>query len=145
MRSATQLRRPLGRRGRAAVAGGALLALTACGGTTFDTTLVSTTAPAATTTTLPSGAAVDLLPRLVDEARAVPQLMIDGGDARGAVERLTALWAAVRDEVVDTRPDLVEAFEQQIDRFDRAVQYKRVADADKSLKNVVVLVDTYLA
>jgi hypothetical protein len=120
--------------------------LTSCGGTTFDASLVSTTTAAATTTTtLPTGPAVELLPRLVTEAESVPQLMIDGGDARSAVERLTALWAAVRDEVRSSRPDLVEGFEQQVDRFDRAVTYKRVADADKSLKNLIVLVDAYLA
>jgi hypothetical protein len=71
--------------------------------------------------------------------------MIDGGDARSAVERLTALWEAARDEVRSTRPDLVDGFEQQVARFDQAVQYKRVADADKSLKNLVVLVDAFLA
>lgn len=116
-----------------------------CGGTTFDASLVTTTTEAvATTTTLPAGPATDLLPRLVDEAASVPGLMIDGGDARSAVERLTALWKAARDEVRSTRPDLVDGFEQQIDRFDRAVEFKRVADADKSLRNLVVLVDAYL-
>lgn len=138
------------RSGRSALLGpvtGALavVTLSGCGGTTYDTSLVTTTAPPATTTTLPSGDAAELLPRLVAEARTVPQLMIDSGDARSAVERIDALWDAVRDEVGDTRPDLVDAFEQQVERFDRAVQYKRVADADKSLKNLVVLVDTYLA
>lgn len=124
----------------------ATASLAACGGTTFDASLVSTTTVAATTTTtLPTGSAVDLLPRLVTEAESVPQLMLAGGDARSAVERLTALWDAVSDEVRSTRPDLVAGFEQQVDRFDRAVKYKRVADADRSLKNIVVLVDAYLA
>lgn len=121
-------------------------ALAACGGTTYDASLASsTTVAVATTTTLPTGDAADLLPRLVSEAESVPQLMIEGGDARSAVERLTALWGAVRDEVRSTRPDLVDGFQQQVDRFDQAVQYKRVADADKSLKNLVVLVDAYFA
>ncbi len=120
--------------------------LASCSGTTYDASLASsTTAVAATTTTLPTGTAAELLPRLVAEAGSVPQLMIDGGDARSAVERLTALWEAARDEVRSTRPDLVDGFEQQVARFDQAVQYKRVADADKSLKNLVVLVDAFLA
>jgi hypothetical protein len=120
--------------------------LAGCSGTTYDASLASsTTVVAATTTTLPSGPAVELLPRLVAEAESVPQLMIDGGDARAAVERLTALWEAARDEVRSTRPDLVEGFEQQVARFDQAVQYKRVADADKSLRNLVVLVEAFLA
>lgn len=124
----------------------AAVSLASCGGTTFDASLVSTsTVAATTTTTVPTGSAVDLLPRLVTEAQSVPQLMLAGGDARSAVERLTALWQAVSDEVRATRPDLVAGFEQQVDRFDRAVTYKRVADADRSLKNIVVLVDAYLA
>lgn len=145
-----RLARPTRRPARLLVAF-ALLAVPAsslvgCGGTTYDASLASsTTAVAATTTTLPTGTAAELLPRLVAEAGSVPQLMIDGGDARSAVERLTALWEAARDEVRSTRPDLIDGFEQQVARFDQAVQYKRVADADKSLKNLVVLVDAFLA
>lgn len=135
-----RLSRPVALLASAAVLG----LITGCGGTTFDASLVSTTAPPATTTTLPTGTAADLLPRLLDEARTVSELMIEGGDARSAVERLDALWDAARDEVGGARPDLLDGFDQQVERFDRAVQYKRVADADRSLKNLIVLVDAYL-
>ena len=93
---------------------------------------------------MPTGTAVDLLPRMVVEGQSVGGLMVDGGDARAAVERLTALWNAVRDEVAASRPDLIDGFDQQVDRFQRAVQFKRAADADKSARNLDVLVDAYL-
>ncbi len=128
---------------RLLVVGLVALTLSACAPTTFDQSLTSTTT-IAVTTTVPVGSAAELLPRLVAEAQGVTQLMIDGGDARSAVERLTALWNAVRPEVAATRADLIDGFDQQIDRFQRAIQYKRAADADKSARNLVELVAAYL-
>jgi hypothetical protein len=128
---------------RAATIALVALAITACTPTTYDETLTSTTT-IAVTTTIPVGTAEELLPRLVAEAQGVTQLMIDDGDARAAVERLTALWTAARTEVAATRADLIDGFDQQIDRFQRAVQYKRAADADKSARNLVDLVAAYL-
>ena len=123
--------------------GVAVLGLGACAATTYDSELVATTT-IAVTTTVPTGTAVDLLPRMVAEGQSVGGLMVDGGDSRAAVERLTALWTAVRDEVAASRPDLIDGFDQQVDRFQRAVQFKRAADADKSARNLDVLVDAYL-
>jgi hypothetical protein len=134
---------PAGRVGLIAALGVAVLGLGACAATTYDSELVATTT-IAVTTTVPTGTAVDLLPRMVVEGQSVGGLMVDGGDARAAVERLTALWNVVRDEVAASRPDLIDGFDQQVDRFQRAVQYKRAADADKSARNLVVLVDAYL-
>jgi hypothetical protein len=134
---------PAGRVGLIAALCVAVLGLGACAATTYDSELVATTT-IAVTTTVPTGTAVDLLPRMVVEGQSVGGLMVDGGDARAAVERLTALWNVVRDEVAASRPDLIDGFDQQVDRFQRAVQYKRAADADKSARNLVVLVDAYL-
>jgi hypothetical protein len=134
---------PVARFGLVGVIGVATLGLGACSPTTYDTELVVTTT-SAVTTTVPTGTAVDLLPRMVVEGQSVGGLMVDGGDARAAVERLTALWNVVREEVAASRPDLIDGFDQQVDRFQRAVQYKRAADADKSARNLVVLVDAYL-
>ena len=134
---------PAGRVGLIAALGVAVLGLGACAATTYDSELVATTT-IAVTTTVPTGTAVDLLPRMVVEGQSVGGLMVDGGDARAAVERLTALWNVVRDEVAASRPDLIDGFDQQVDRFQRAVQFKRAADADKSARNLVVLVDAYL-
>jgi hypothetical protein len=134
---------PAGRVGLITTLAVAVLGLGACAPTTYDSELVATTTTAVTTT-VPTGTAVDLLPRMVVEGQSVGGLMVDDGDARAAVERLTALWNAVRDEVAASRPDLIDGFDQQVDRFQRAVQFKRAADADKSARNLVVLVDAYL-
>jgi hypothetical protein len=134
---------PTGRIGLIAALGVATFAASACAPTTYDSELVTTTT-VAVTTTVPTGTAADLLPRMVVEGQSVGGLMVDGGDAEAAVERLAALWQAARDEVAASRPDLLDGFDQQVDRFQRAVQYKRAADADKSARNLVVLVDAYL-
>jgi hypothetical protein len=134
---------PAGRVGLITTLAVAVLGLGACAPTTYDSELVATTTTAVTTT-VPTGTAVDLLPRMVVEGQSVGGLMVDDGDARAAVERLTALWNVVRDEVAASRPDLIDGFDQQVDRFQRAVQFKRAADADKSARNLVVLVDAYL-
>jgi len=134
---------PAGRVGLITTLAVAVLGLGACAPTTYDSELVATTTTAVTTT-VPTGTAVDLLPRMVVEGQSVGGLMVDDGDARAAVERLTALWNVGRDEVAASRPDLIDGFDQQVDRFQRAVQYKRAADADKSARNLVVLVDAYL-
>ncbi|MBU6317507.1 MAG: hypothetical protein KGR47_13420 [Acidobacteria bacterium] len=128
---------------RAAAGGLAVLGLAACAPTTYDSELVATTT-IAVTTTVPTGTAAELLPRMVAEGQSIGTLMVAEGDAKGALERLTALWQTVRAEVAASRPDLIDGFDQQIDRFQRAVQYKRAADADKSARNLVVLVDAYL-
>jgi hypothetical protein len=134
---------PAGRVGLITTLAVAVLGLGACAPTTYDSELVATTTTAVTTT-VPTGTAVDLLPRMVVEGQSVGGLMVDDGDARAAVERLTALWNVVRDEVAASRPDLIDGFDQQVDRFQRAVQFKRAADADKSARNLDVLVDAYL-
>lgn len=121
-----------------------LVVVSACSPTTYDESLVETTV-AATTTTLPSGAAAELLPRLEAEATGITGLMIDGGDAGGAAERIEALWAAARDEVSAARFDLVAGFDDAVIEFAEAVQYKRAADADKAARNITALVDAFLA
>ena len=127
----------------AGLLGLATVMATACAPTTYDESLTSTTT-IAVTTTVPVGTAAELLPRMLAEAQTVSQLMIDGGDAAAAVERLTALWNAARPEVAAARADLLDGFDQQVDRFQRAVTYKRAADADKSARNLVDLVAAYL-
>lgn len=124
-------------------AGVATLGLAACAPTTYDSELVATTT-IAVTTTVPTGTAAELLPRMVAEGQSIGTLMVAEGDAKSALERLTALWQAVRAEVAASRPDLIDGFDQQVDRFQRAVQFKRAADADKSARNLVVLVAAYL-
>jgi hypothetical protein len=134
------------RRARVAVGVGMVACtIVACRGTTYDESLATPDTVAVTTSTsLPSGDAADLLPRLVDEARTVGQLITAGGDHGAAVNRVEALWTAVQPEIGRTQPELLGTFEGQIDALVRADQFKRAADADKAYKNLRVLVDAYL-
>ena len=116
---------------RTAVTGMAALVLVGCASTTYDQSLATTTpatSAVATTTTLPSGTPAELMP---------------DKDPSLAARDVDAVWAALRPEVAKTRADLVDAFDQSIDRINRAVQFKRVADADKSTKNLEVLIASY--
>ena len=118
--------------------------LSACSPTTYDETLATTVTIETTTTTIPSGAAADLLPVLLDEARSLSGVMIDDGDTGPVVERITALWDAARAEVLEQRPDLIDGFDASVALANKAVQFKRAADADKAARNFDVLVKAYL-
>lgn len=116
--------------------------------TTYDETIASEESAAAaptTSTTLPSGSPAELLPLLEAEAGRLSGVMIDGGDAAEVAERITQYWAAVKDEVNATRPDLLSDFSANVERCRTAVQFRRAADADKAAKNLAALVESYLA
>jgi hypothetical protein len=135
-----------GGRARVALVAAVILGGLASGcATTYDETLstTATTAPA-TTTTLPSGTAVELLPVLRDDAATLSAEMIDEfGEPRAVVERMRAVWDVVAAEVGRARPDLVPGFDQNLALAERAVQYKRAADADKASRNIDALVDAF--
>jgi hypothetical protein len=117
--------------------------LTSCAATTYDQTLAPDTA-AVTTTTQPSGSAAELLPQLAAESASLSGVMIAGDDADAVREQIDALWAAARDEVRGSRPDLLDGFDQAVALVDKAVRFKRAADADKAARNLAILVDTFL-
>lgn len=134
------------RRVSALVIAASALGLAACG-TTYDEQIASDESIAAepsTTTTLPTGTAAELLPKLAEEAGQLSTLMIDGGDASAAAERIAQYWAAVKTEVNASRPELLSDFAANVERCTTAVQFKRAADADKASKNLDALVDSYL-
>lgn len=129
-----------------ACAAACLAALAAsCTAATPDESLagVSSTTVAAATT-VPTGTAVDLLPRLDDLAHALSGVMIDEGDAGAVVDEIEALWNAARAEVGAVRPDLLESFDVNVALARKAVQFSRAADADKAARNVTALVETFL-
>jgi hypothetical protein len=127
---------------RTTVIGALVVALTACA-TTYDESLVKDTSPA-TTTTVPTGTAAELLPQMASEAIRLSGVMIDGGDSESVSEQISALWTAARNEVIATRPDLVDGFDQNVAMCARAVRFKRAADADKAARNLTALADAYL-
>jgi hypothetical protein len=116
----------------------------ACAGTTYDTS-ISTGTPAPTTTVLPSGTAAELLPQLVTEARGLSELIVDQGDKIAAVERIEALWAAVRNEVVGKDRDIATEIEAEIAKGRSAATLNRPAAADKVYRNLTALVQAYLS
>lgn len=126
----------------------ALLALTvataSCAATTFDTS-ISTETLAPTTTVLPVGTAAELLPDLVTAASGLSALIADHGDKFAVVERIEALWAAVRDEVVGTDRDLATEIEAEIAKGRSAARLNRPGAADKVFRNLTALVQAYLA
>jgi hypothetical protein len=115
-----------------------------CAATTYDTS-ISTATPAPTTTVLPSGTAAELLPQLVTEARGLSTLIVDQGDKIAAVERIEALWAAVRNEVVSTDRDIATEIEAEIAKGRAAATLNRPAAADKVYRNLTALVQAYLS
>lgn len=120
-----------------------IVSLAGCA-TTYDDALVADTTPA-TTTTLPVGTTGELLERLRSQSLALSSIVIDGGDSSEAYEALSDLWAAARPDVVAERPDLIDGFDRALAMCQKAVQYKRGADADKAARNIDQLVSAWSA
>ncbi|MBK5331411.1 MAG: hypothetical protein JJD93_05535 [Ilumatobacteraceae bacterium] len=114
-----------------------------CAATTYDSS-ISTGTPAPTTTVLPKGTAAELLPQLVTESAGLAALISDGGDKTAAVERMEALWAAVRSEVNGKDLDLGTQIEAEIAKGRHAAQFNVPAAADKVYRSLRDLVQAYL-
>ena len=115
-----------------------------CAATTYDTS-ISTESLAPTTTVLPTGTAAELLPELVTEAAGLSTLIVDQGDKLAAVERIEALWAAVRDEVTRGDRDIATEISAEIVKSRSAARLNRPAAADKAYRNLTALTKAYLA
>jgi hypothetical protein len=114
-----------------------------CAATTYDTS-ISTQTLAPTTTVLPTGTAAELLPMLVTEAAGLSALIVDQGDKLAAVERIEALWGAVRDEVTGKDRDLAIEIEAEIAKGRSAATLNRPGAADKVYRDLNALVQAYL-
>ena len=114
-----------------------------CAATTYDSS-ISVGSPAPTTTVLPTGTAAELLPQLVTESAGLAALITDGGDKTAAVERMEALWAAVRSEVNGKDLDLGTQIEAEIAKARHAAQFNVPAAADKVYRSLRDLVQAYL-
>ncbi|MEP7045422.1 MAG: hypothetical protein ABI949_02015 [Ilumatobacteraceae bacterium] len=115
----------------------------ACSPTTYDTS-ISTASPAPTTTVLPTGTAAELLPMLVTDASGLSTLIADSGDKIATVERMEALWAAVRDEVTVKNRNVATEIGAEIAKGRAAATYNRPGAADKVYRNLTALVQAYL-
>ena len=114
-----------------------------CAATTYDTS-ISTGTVAPTTTVLPTGTAAQLLPQLVTEASKLSTLIADGGDKEAALERIDALWAAVRSEVTAKDRDLSTEIDAEIAKGRVAAKLNRPGAADKVYRNLNALVQAFL-
>lgn len=115
-----------------------------CAATTYDTS-ISTGTVAPTTTVLPTGAAADLLPTLVVTSADLSSLIADGGDKTANVERVEALWAAVRAEVTAKDRDLATEIAAEIAKASKAARLNQPAAADKAYTSLKRLVAAYLS
>ncbi|MGZ8771433.1 MAG: hypothetical protein ACXWXJ_10590 [Aeromicrobium sp.] len=79
------------------------------------------------------------------EARGLSTLIVDQGDKIVAVERMEALWAAVRNEVVGEDRDIATEIEAEIAKGRTAATLNRPAAADKVYRNLTALVQAYLS
>ncbi|MFM8650380.1 MAG: hypothetical protein ACKODY_11550 [Actinomycetota bacterium] len=129
-----------------------VVALSACGATTYDDSRVTTSA-APTTTTLPTGTTAELLQRLADELDGLSTLIgpradnetVPDGNKRARLAEITALWVATEADMTADDPDGAETIGRMIDLATLAVERNRPADADKAAKFTRIVVDAYIA
>ena len=114
-----------------------------CAATTYDTS-ISTGSLAPTTTVLPTGSAAVLLPMLVTDAGQLSAVIVNAGDKFAIVERIEALWAAVRDEVSAKDRDIAIEIAAEIAKGRTAARLNRPGAADKVYRNLTALVQAYL-
>lgn|GEM_PF-226181 len=143
------------------------LALAACGTTTIDDTetdqpglggdgrelAVDDTTPLdggvivdsdTPDTTVPiTGSAADLLPEIgIDMSRLSSEISADG-DEDATLARIQANWDAIRDEIEQDRPELLNGIQTTVDMATTAVERNRPADADKAFGLLNDLVDAF--
>ncbi len=120
----------------------ALVALSGCDATTYDTS--ATTAPAVSTTVyVPVGTTTELLASMSSEIGALSEKLVASAGQRAALERIEAQWNAVRPAIEAARPDLLGAFDRVIAQVQRSVERRRPADADKATKSLAALIEAY--
>ena len=95
------------------------------------------------TTIAIEGSAADLLPEIgIDMSRLSAEIG-DEGDEDATIARLEGSWAAIRDEVEATRPELVNSIQATVDMARTAVDRNRPADADKAFSILTDLIDEF--
>ncbi len=115
-----------------------------CSPTTYDES-ATTAAHTAPTTTLPiSTDPAEVLPQMLDEVAHLAQRVIDRDGEGDAATRIEQMWAAIEPTVTIERPELVPDFDFVVRRCRAAADRNRPADADRALKNLESLVESYL-
>jgi hypothetical protein len=120
-----------------------VIALAACGSTTYDNSLGTTAAPT-TSSTLPTGSVAELLPRMVTAVQGLSKKISAFKGEQDAASLIEHLWAAMKPEIVRDHPDQVDAFEFIVRRCRQGADRHRPADADRAYRNLVELRDAIL-
>jgi hypothetical protein len=121
----------------------ALATLVGCS-TTIDTS-VSDSTGVPTTTTLPSGPVDELLPRLIAEVAKLSDIIGSRGDRGGQIRAIDDLYDAVRPQVAAVDGATALEFDGAIDLCRKGAKFNRPADADKCLRNLTALSDSFLS
>ncbi|MEY4176283.1 MAG: hypothetical protein RI900_3448 [Actinomycetota bacterium] len=122
----------------------AALGTAACS-STYDASLATpaSTVPA-TSSTLPSGTVAELLPRMLDEVKALSEKVAANEGDNASAALIDQYWQAMRAEVEAQHPDLVDGFEFVVRRCQAAADRRRPADADRAYRNLQTIADTLL-
>lgn len=100
--------------------------------------------PEAPATTLPiEGSPAELLPEIgIDMSRLSAEIG-DEGDEDATIARIEDTWAAIKADVENTNPELVNSIQATVDMARNAVDANRPADADKAFSLLNDLIDAY--
>jgi hypothetical protein len=122
----------------------AALGTAACS-STYDASLATpaSTVPA-TSSTLPSGTVAELLPRMLDEVKALSEKVAANEGDNASAALIDQYWQAMRAEIEAQHPDLVDGFEFVVRRCQAAADRRRPADADRAYRNLQTIADTLL-
>jgi len=94
-------------------------------------------------TTVVGGAAIDLLPEMATELSRLSGLVAEGTTDDESLARIESIWATIRPEIAESRPELVDGIGATVDMARLAVERTRPADADKAFSLLTDLVDNY--
>lgn len=119
--------------------------LCGCAATTYDESVHTParvdTVPAQPVSTDPA----IVIPVLLTEVGDLARRVVDNDGAGAAATRIEELWAAIEPTVRDVHPELVSGFDFVVRRCRAAADHNRPADADRALKNLQALAESYLA
>lgn len=122
----------------------AALGTAACS-STYDASLATPASTVPTTSsTLPSGTVAELLPRMLDEVKALSEKVAANEGDNASAALIDQYWQAMRAEVEAQHPDLVDGFEFVVRRCQAAADRRRPADADRAYRNLQTIADTLL-
>ena len=130
---------------RGATVAALVLALTACGTTTVDSSIAAS-ADTGVTTTLPPVSAnaplVDLVSDLADSMRHLDEQVIEGDTDEATLARIEAIWVVAMPLAREHSIDMEFGLLQSVDLARTSVERRRPADASKGYKIVADLLAT---